>query len=198
MNVWIGIDVSQRELSVWARPLGAHWSVANTAAGWAQWVERLSAWSVQRVLLEATGGYEQGVLAALTAAGLPTVRINPRRARHFAAALGRRAKTDPIDAAVLAHMAQTLALAATPPPSAAHQRLRALVQRRGQVVAPARRRAAPDAPGHRPPWSRPACNATCGSWPRGSAPSTPPWPAPPPRPMRRWPTDSPPYPASDR
>lgn len=134
MNVWIGIDVAKTELVVWVRPLGTQWSMANTAAGWRQLVDQLSAWSVQRVLLEATGGYERGVLSALTDAGLATVRVNPCRARHFAAAMGRQAKTDMIDAAVLAHMAEALELAATPPPSAAHQALRALTQRRGQLV----------------------------------------------------------------
>lgn len=135
MNVWIGIDVCKDELSVWVRPLGAHWTVANSTTGRRELAERLSAWSVQQVLLEATGGYEHEVLTALTAAGLSVVRINPRRAKHFAAALGQQAKTDPLDAAVLAHMAQTLELTATPPPSAAHQSLRALAQRRGQLVA---------------------------------------------------------------
>lgn len=134
MNVWVGIDVSKAELSVWVRPDGEGWSVANTPAGHRRLLRRLSGLAVERIVLEATGGYERGILTALAEAGLPVVRVNPVRARGFATALGQLAKTDPIDAAVLAHMAQSLELPATPPPPAAHSALRALVQRREQLV----------------------------------------------------------------
>lgn len=134
MNVWIGIDVAKATLAIWVRPLGEGWTVANTPAGHRQLCRQLAQWSVQRVVLEATGGYEGAVLSALTAAGVPVARINPLRARGFAIACGQLAKTDPIDAAVLAHMAQTLDLPATPAPAPAQQQVRALVQRREQLV----------------------------------------------------------------
>lgn len=134
MNVWVGIDVSKAELAVWIRPLNEGLTVANTPAGHRQLCRQLASESVQRVLLEATGGYEQGVFEALCASGLSVVRLNPLRARAFATALGQQAKTDPIDAAVLAHMAQTLELPLSVPPTPAHSALRALVQRRTQLV----------------------------------------------------------------
>lgn len=134
MDVWVGIDVAKATLAVWVRPLAQGWSVANTPAGHRQLCTQLRGWSVQRVVLEATGGYEAGVLAALTAAGWSVARINPLRARGFAMACGQLAKTDPIDAAVLAHMAQTLELPPTAVPAPAQQQVRALVQRREQLV----------------------------------------------------------------
>ncbi len=127
-------DVAKATLAVWVRPLGEGWAVANTPAGHRQLCRRLTHCSVQRVVLEATGGYEQGVLAALTAAGWPVARINPLRARGFAMACGQLAKTDPIDAAVLAHMAQTLELPPTAAPTPDQRQVRALVQRREQRV----------------------------------------------------------------
>ena len=134
MNVWVGIDVSKDTLAVAIRPTRTTFCVANTPAGHKELVQRLSALRVQRVLLEATGGYERAILDALLSAKLTVVRINPRRARAFADAMGKVAKADPIDATVLAHLAEVIdappAVQASPEANA----LRALVQRREQLV----------------------------------------------------------------
>lgn len=134
MTCWVGIDVCKRTLSVWVVPQEESFEVANSAEGHRQLLERLGDRAVQRIVLEATGGYERGVLSALGAAGHPVVRINPRRARAFATALGKLAKTDPIDAAVLARMAQVLQHPPHVSASAEHEGLRDLVQRREQLV----------------------------------------------------------------
>lgn len=134
MNVWVGIDVSKGTLAVWIRPAGVSFCVANTPAGHQELRQRLAAMTVLRVLLEATGGYEGAVLRTLADAGLTVVRINPHRARAFATAMGKVAKTDPIDAAVLAHLAEVLDAPPTIVVSAETSALRALVQRREQLV----------------------------------------------------------------
>lgn len=134
MRVWVGIDVSKDTLAVWIRPAGVSFCVANTPQGHQELRQRLSQMVVLRVLLEATGGYECAVLGTLAGAGLTVVRINPHRARAFATAMGKVAKTDPIDAAVLAHLAQVLDAPPTVVVSAQTTALRALVQRREQLV----------------------------------------------------------------
>lgn len=134
MTVWVGIDVAKATLAVWVRPLDVGFTVSNDALGHRQLIARLREWAVERVVLEATGGYERAVLASLLAAALPSVRIAPHRARAFATALGRIAKSDPIDAAVLAHLAQVVPAPPAHAISPQQQQLQALVQRREQVV----------------------------------------------------------------
>lgn len=133
MSVFVGIDVAKATLAVALRPNGEVFEVANSSAGHRSLAQRLRKLPVERVLLEATGGYERAVMAALQDEW-PVVRVPPHRARSFATAMGRTAKTDPIDAAMLAHMAEVTEM----PPAAAEtpqqQRLQALVQRRAQVV----------------------------------------------------------------
>jgi transposase len=115
-NVFIGIDVSKQRLDVALRPTGAKWSVANDAAGVALLVERVQALApVALIVMEATGGYEMAVAAALTAAELPAVIVNPRQVRDFARGMGKLAKTDVIDAEVLAHFAEAARPAVRPP-----------------------------------------------------------------------------------
>jgi len=133
MTTWIGIDVSKATLAVCLLPREQALSLSNDAAGHAQLLDHLQSLDIGNVLLEATGGYERSVMAALAGAGIPVTRINPRRARAFATAMGKTAKTDPIDAALLARMAQ-LVHAPSPPPEPARDQLRALVQRREQLV----------------------------------------------------------------
>ena len=111
--VTAGIDVSKDHLDVAARPGGA-FRVPNDPDGVADLVARLQAVRPSLVVLEATGGYEAAALAALLAAGVPAAAVNPRRVRQFASGIGQHAKTDPIDAAVLAHFAAV----AGPPPAA--------------------------------------------------------------------------------
>jgi transposase len=99
---WIGIDVAKAELVVHARPALEDWTVPNTARGIDELVDRLVPLAPHGIVLEATGGYERAVVAALAARGLPVVVVNPRQVREFARATGQRAKTDRIDAALLA------------------------------------------------------------------------------------------------
>ena len=133
MTLWIGIDVSKATLAICLRPQCQHLSLPNTPEGHLQLLAHLQGHCVGNVLLEATGGYERTLLHALAGAGIAVTRINPRRARAFATALGTIAKTDPIDAALLARMAEVVQ-APSPPPEPAREALRALVQRREQLV----------------------------------------------------------------
>lgn len=134
MHGGIGIDVSKTTLDVVVHGTGETRSVANAAAGW----QRLAKWLLplqpRQVVLEATGGYEQAVLDALHQAGLPMVRINPRQGRDFAKATGQLAKTDRLDAGVLAHMAHALSLTPYRPRNPAQRRLAQWILRRGHVV----------------------------------------------------------------
>jgi transposase len=130
----IGIDVSKARLDVAVRPGGAAWQAGNDAPGIAALVERVTALAPACVVLEATGGLERGASAALAAAGLPVAVVNPRQVRDFAKATGRLAKTDALDAAVLAHFAEAVRPAVRPLPDAAAQALAELVTRRQQLV----------------------------------------------------------------
>lgn len=130
----IGIDVAKAELVVAARPSGARWTVANDDAGVRALVARLAADAPTRIVLEATGGYELLAASALAAAGLPVVVVNPRQVRDFAKATGQLAKTDQIDAAVLALFAERVQPAVRPLPDAAAQELDALLARRRQLL----------------------------------------------------------------
>lgn len=134
MSVFVGIDVAKATLAVALRPSGEQFEVANTAAGHRALASRLRALPVERVLLEATGGYERAVMAALQQQNWPVVRVPPHRARAFAKAMGHIAKTDPIDAAILAHLAEVIDAPAARVESPQQQRLQGLVQRRGQLV----------------------------------------------------------------
>src|SRR5262249_40520390 len=100
--VYVGIDVSKDRLDVHLRPGGVAFAVARDGKGLEELVERLRTLSPQLIAVEATGGFETVVAGALSGAGLPLVVINPAQVRHFAKAIGKRAKTDPIDAAVIA------------------------------------------------------------------------------------------------
>lgn len=106
-KVIVGVDVSKAQLDVHIYPLGQRFSVANTPAGWADLAERLAEHPVKTVALEASGGYERGVIAELTGRGYQLRLLNPAHVRHFAKAAGRRAKNDPIDAEVIARYADT-------------------------------------------------------------------------------------------
>ena len=108
-NVFVGIDVSKDRLDVHVRPLGVGFSVGNEAAGYAGLIARLRPLRVKRIVLEATGGYERALWLALSEAGLVAAVVNPRQVREFARAAGRLAKTDRLDAAVIAHFAETFA-----------------------------------------------------------------------------------------
>jgi transposase len=134
MEAFIGIDVARDNLEVASRPSGEQWQVANDPAGIAALVLRLRTLRPTLIVLEATGGLELPVLAALGSAGVPVVAVNPRQVRDFAKAIGKLAKTDAIDARVLAHFADGVRPTVRPLPDAATQALGALVTRRRQLV----------------------------------------------------------------
>ena len=131
----VGIDVSKDQLDVALRPSGEAFDVPRDAAGLDALAERLKPLAPTIVALEATGGFEQVAAAALAAAGLPVVVVNPAQVRAFATALGQRAKTDPIDAAVIAHFAEATGLEPRPLPDEATRLLADLVTRRRQIIA---------------------------------------------------------------
>jgi len=133
-EIYVGIDIAKEQLQVAVRPGGEAWSVTNDRPGLRDLVKRLAASKAALVVLEATAGMEMPVVAALAAAGLPVVAVNPRNAREFARATGRLAKTDVIDAHVLAQFGEALKPPLRPLPDAATQELNALVTRRHQLV----------------------------------------------------------------
>ncbi|WLH89913.1 transposase [Pseudomonas sp. FP453] len=132
--MFAGIDVSKDDLEAQLDSQAEEMSCSNTAAGFSRLIRWLKSHHVSRVVLEATGGYERQVMKALQAADLEVVRINPSRARSFARALGLQAKTDPIDAKLLAHFAATIKPPKSQPTSPEQDDLRALVHQRENFV----------------------------------------------------------------
>ena len=132
-ETFVGIDVAAAHLDVAVRP-GEAWRVANDEAGVAALAERLAALAPALVVLEATGGRELLAAGALAAAGLPVAVVNPRQVRDFARATGQLAKTDALDAQLLARFAAAVRPAPRPLPDAAAQELQAVLARRRQVV----------------------------------------------------------------
>jgi transposase len=133
-SIIVGIDVSKDRLDVAMRPSGAAFVVARNARGLDELIARLREVSPQIVALEATGGFETVAAAALAGAKLPVVIVNPAQVRAFAKALGKRAKTDPIDAAVIAHFAEATKPQVRPLPDEATRLLADLVARRRQII----------------------------------------------------------------
>jgi transposase len=133
-SIIVGIDVSKNQLDVHVRPGGEAFAVARDGKGLEELVERLGGFSPTLVALEATGGFETVVAAALAGAKLPVVVVNPAQIRAFARALGQRAKTDPIDAAVIARFAEATKPEPRPLPDEATRLLADLVARRRQIV----------------------------------------------------------------
>lgn len=133
-RVYVGIDVAKDQLEVAVQPTAARWACANTDAEFPRLVARLHAAAPTLIVLEATGGYEVPLASALAAAALPVVVVNPRQVRDFAKALGLLAKTDAIDAHVLAVFGERVQPAVRPWPDRALEGLTALVARRRQLV----------------------------------------------------------------
>ena len=133
-NIIVGIDVSKDRLDVAVRPTGEVFAVERNAAGIDRLIARLKELSPRLVALEATGGFETVVAAALAAARLPVVIVNPAQVRAFAKAIGQRAKTDPIDAGVIAHFAEATKPEPRPLPDEATRSLADLVARRRQII----------------------------------------------------------------
>jgi transposase len=132
--VFVGIDVSKERLDISSGGAGKVWSAPNTPAGWTELTQQLKPLKPTLVVLESTGGYEAQVLAELYHAGLPVARVNPGRVREFAKSIGQLAKTDQLDARVLARFAE----AVRPEPARLadedEQYLAGLVNRRRQLL----------------------------------------------------------------
>jgi transposase len=134
MDIYVGIDVSKDRLDVHVRPAGDAFAVSRDGEGLAALIARLQPLAPRLVAIEATGGFESVVAAAVGGAGLPLAVVNPAQVRHYAQAVGRRAKTDAVDAEVIARFAE----ATRPEPrqlaDAATQLLAELVARRRQII----------------------------------------------------------------
>jgi transposase len=131
---FVGIDVSKHRLDVHARPSGESFATDYDDEGVAGLVERLAALAPALGVLEATGGLEVRLAAALAAAGLPVAVVNPRQVRAFARATGRLAKTDRLDAEAIARFAEAVRPPVRPLPDEATRHLGALVARRRQLL----------------------------------------------------------------
>lgn len=131
---YVGLDIAKAHLDLAVYPAEAPQRFAHTEAGLAALVAHVRPLAPTLVVLEATGGYETAVVAALALAGVPLAVVNPRQVRDFAKAIGRLAKTDALDAAVLARFAAQVQPTPRPLPDATHQELTALVARRRQLV----------------------------------------------------------------
>jgi transposase len=130
---YIGIDVSKQWLDIFVCPTRQHWRIANTEQEIEQLLPTLQALQPERIVLEATGGYERLVATRLHAAGLPVSRVNPKRVRYFARSLGILAKTDRLDGKVLALFGARVQPPLTAFPSETEQTLKLLVARRKQL-----------------------------------------------------------------
>jgi transposase len=129
-----GIDVSKDRLDVAVRPSGERFVVARTGAGLDDLVGRFKVLRPDLIVLEATGGFETVVVAGLAGASLPVAVANPAQIRAFAKAIGQRAKTDPIDADVIAHFGEATGIVPRALPDQATQQLADLVARRRQII----------------------------------------------------------------
>jgi transposase len=132
--IFVGIDVSKDRLDVHVRASGEAFAVARDGKGIEDLVDRLRVVSPTLIAVEATGGFETIVAAALAAAALPLVVVNPAQVRHFAQALGKRAKTDPIDAEVIARFVEAVKPAPRHIPDEQARLLAELVARRRQII----------------------------------------------------------------
>jgi transposase len=132
--MFVGIDVAKDRLDVHVRPAGEAFTVARDGEGIEDLAKRLSAVAPTLVVLEATGGFETIVAAGLVAAGLPVAVVNPRQIRDFARATARLAKTDTLDAAVIAHFAEAINPPPRPLADAQSRLLGELMARRRQLI----------------------------------------------------------------
>lgn len=133
-RTYVGIDVAKATLDVASEPPGWTTTTPNTEAGLRALVPQLQARAPERIVVEATGGYELPVVRALVEAALPVIVVNPRQVRAFAKALGQLAKTDALDAQLLAVFAARVQPPVRPQPDAATTALRAVLARRRQLI----------------------------------------------------------------
>ncbi|MBI2985437.1 MAG: IS110 family transposase [Deltaproteobacteria bacterium] len=132
--IFVGIDVSKAKLDIALCPCATRESIPNEAAAIQGLVKRLCTMKIALIVLEATGGVERQVVRALAAAELPVIVVNPRQVRDFAKATGQLAKTDQIDADILARFGEAVRPALRALPDQASEELRALIARRRQLV----------------------------------------------------------------
>ena len=133
--IYVGVDVAKAQMDVAVRPTDDGWVVDNDDAGIRQLVSRLKILEPQIVVLEASGGLELSLVAALAVEELPVVVVNPRQVRDFARATGKLAKTDALDASVMAHFGEAVKPPVRPLRDAETQTLNSLVARRHQVMS---------------------------------------------------------------
>jgi transposase len=133
-GVYVGVDVSKSELVVAVRPSGEHFTLGNDERGVTQLSKRLKAMDCARIVMEPTGGYEAALAAALWAQGLPVYVVNARWIREFARGLGQLAKTDALDARMLALYAERAELEPRELPDEQTRELKALLVRRAELV----------------------------------------------------------------
>lgn len=133
-RILIGVDVCKDFLDAYARPAGLQQRFANDPAGIDQLVAWVRALTPERIVFESTGPYQKAAVGALLAAGLPAVVVNARQVRDFAKGTGQLAKTDRIDAAILAHFGEVVATVVRPLPPQEILEFRELCDRRGQLV----------------------------------------------------------------
>ena len=146
-EVWVGIDVSKLRLDVALGVEAELLQVGNDAGGFTILVEKLRALSPELIVLEASGGYETALVGELVGAQLPVVVVNPRQVRDFARATGQLAKTDALDARILALFGERVRPPRRALPDQMERELKVLMARRRQVVENAGRRAEPSGPG---------------------------------------------------
>jgi transposase len=133
--VWVGVDIAKDKFDVHVRPLSLRFTFSNDADGFTQFVDELRLHpGLQMVVIEASGGYERSLVSHLIEAGIPASVVNPRQVRDFAKGLGLRAKTDTIDAAVLAHFAEIIKTRPATKTPEDQQQLQDLVTRRRQII----------------------------------------------------------------
>ncbi len=133
-KLFVGIDVAKDKLDVHVHPAGEDFTLSRDAAGVEQLVERLGGHALALIAIEATGGFEGPVVAALGVAGLPVVVVNPKQVHNYAKALGLNAKTDRLDASVIARFAAAVKPEIRPLPDAETVALSELLARRQQLV----------------------------------------------------------------
>jgi transposase len=132
-KIFVGIDVSKLQLDI-ATSMGRQWSCPNREGDFEELIRELKGQAVELIVLEASGGYEGAVVGSLSAAQLPVIVVNPRQVRDFAKATGRLAKTDRIDAQVLARFAQQIRPQVRALKDEQTRELEALLQRRRQIL----------------------------------------------------------------
>jgi transposase len=133
-GLWIGIDVSKSQLDIGVGEDGESWNAGNDIAGISETIDRLVRLQPRLVVIESTGGLEKGLISELFAAKVPFSLVNPHRVREFARSIGLLAKTDRLDAHLLAHFAQATQPAATCLQSEQEQLLSAMILRRRQLI----------------------------------------------------------------